>query len=282
MTYLLDKKSKTKRIKTIFSLLIIFAVFFYFRLPIFNFLSNISQFIFVPIVQTKNFLGEKIYGFSSFFHFKKSLVAENDNLKNIIFNYETKMQNYSVIENENKELKEILGRKTEKMNLVLASVLAKPKQSIHDTLLIDFGEKDGASNGALVFVNGDIPIGRIIEVGSKMSKVILFSKSGEKNEVIIPVARSSKTLELEGEQTEVVSNVHFSLIGRGGSNFEIEAPRDLKFEVGQTAVLPGLHPFVVAKVESVISDARDIVQKVLLVSPVNIQEVRFVQVASGF
>ena len=67
-------------------------------------------------------------------------------------------------------------------------------------------------------------------------------------------------------------------IGRGGGNFEMILLRDFVLKEGTEIVLPGIVPFVLGKVKAIISDPRDSFQKALLVSPVNIQEIRFVQV----
>ena len=55
-------------------------------------------------------------------------------------------------------------------------------------------------------------------------------------------------------------------------------PRDFKLLKGEQVVLPGISPKVVAVVETIISDPRDAFQKALLVAPVNIQELKFVEV----
>ena len=55
-------------------------------------------------------------------------------------------------------------------------------------------------------------------------------------------------------------------------------PRDLKLEKGDQVVLPGIIPYVVGIVETIISDPRDPFVKALLTSPVNIQELKFVEV----
>jgi hypothetical protein len=55
-------------------------------------------------------------------------------------------------------------------------------------------------------------------------------------------------------------------------------PRDLVIEKGNEVVLPGINIRAVATVETIISDPRDSYQKALLKSPINIQELKFVQV----
>lgn len=68
------------------------------------------------------------------------------------------------------------------------------------------------------------------------------------------------------------------LSGRGGGNFEMEAPRDVSILVGAEAVMPGITPYVLGKVAAVISDPRDAIQKFLLTAPVNVRELKFVEV----
>ena len=54
-------------------------------------------------------------------------------------------------------------------------------------------------------------------------------------------------------------------------------PRDFVLEKGSTVVLPG-SSYVVAVVKTIISDPRDSFIKALLVSPANVQELKFVEV----
>ena len=55
-------------------------------------------------------------------------------------------------------------------------------------------------------------------------------------------------------------------------------PRDFTLQKGDQVTLPGLTPYSVGIVETILSDARDPFQKALLTSPVNIQQIKFVEV----
>ena len=68
------------------------------------------------------------------------------------------------------------------------------------------------------------------------------------------------------------------MIERGGGNFEMILPRDFILERGSVVTLPGIFPYVVAIVDTIISDPRDSFAKILLTSPINIQELKFVEV----
>ena len=178
------------------------------------------------------------------------------------------MADYQIIVRENESLKEILSRQPEDKKFILAAVLAKPGVSPYDTLLLDLGAKDGAIIGNLVFAEGDIPIGRLTSVTSDTAKAILFSSTRERTPVIVPSSSIPA-----GE-----SNLFLEIIGRGGGNFEMILPRDFTLVRGDRVVLPGLRSYAVAIVETILSDPRDSFKKALLRSPVNIQDLKFVEV----
>lgn len=145
--------------------------------------------------------------------------------------------------------------------MTVAGILSKPNKSPYDTLVIDAGENENIEVGNLVFALGNIPIGKVAEVYGDTAKVTLFSSAREKTEVV-----------LSGQ------NAFVEIIGRGGGNFEMTLPRDFIVEAGREVVLPGINPYVVARVVTIISDPRDAFSKALLVSPVNIFELKFVEV----
>ncbi|MBU0612059.1 rod shape-determining protein MreC [Patescibacteria group bacterium] len=260
MNYPLNKKAKKNNLlKIVFGIFILVALI-YFRLEIFDGLSYAAHGIFRSVFIFGNNVGEKLSNTSSFFFSKKNLMQENENLKFQLDHISTRTLNYNSILDENNKLKEILGR-AETNQMVLAGILSKPNQSPYDTLIIDAGEKEGVMAGQKIFALGNIPIGRVVDVFPSSSKVILFSNPGEKTDVVI-----------SGR------DIFMQAIGRGGGNFEMILPRDLVLEKGAEIVLPGVTPYVLGIVQSILSDPRDPYQKALLTSPVNIQEIKFVQV----
>ena len=218
--------------------------------------------LFRPILILGNNVGEKFGNLGAYFTSKNSLYLQNQTLQSQLNEEEMRMANYNSISDENIGLKEILGRKNEKTSMVLATILSKPNQSIYDTLVVDVGAKQGIKIGDTVFAFGNIPVGRISEIYPSSSRIILFSNAGEKTQAII----SGKDIFME-------------LVGRGGGNFEMILPRDLTLQKGDQIVLPGINPYVLAIVQTIISDPRNPFTKALLTSPVNIQELKFVEVA---
>ncbi len=185
MSYLLDKKIKRNKILKYFIFVVVLFFLIYFRAGIFNGLSYVSQFVFRPVLILGNGIGQKLSEAGSYFYSKKSLLSENDSLKLKLSEQEARMSNYNSVLDENFKIKEILGRKNEKTDMILASILSKPNQSPYDTLVIDLGLKDNITAGQKVFALGNIPIGRVAEVYFNSSKIVLFSSPGEKTEVVI-------------------------------------------------------------------------------------------------
>lgn len=258
MSYLLDKKAQRKKQAAIF-FIVVFFILFYFRTSVFYGLSFASSTIFSPFLSLKNNTVAKFSEWQVYFNSKTSLTKELEDLQSKLSESEARMQNYDTVLDENENLKEIFNRKSEELKLTLAVILGRANQSPYDTLIIDAGESEGSTVGARVFALGNIPIGRIDTAYADSSKVILFSNSQE----ITPVN---------------IGGALFDIVGRGGGNFELILPRDFVLEKGAEAVLPGIVPYVVAEVVSTISDPRDSFKKVLLTSPVNIGELKFVQI----
>ncbi|MCE9585427.1 rod shape-determining protein MreC [Candidatus Nomurabacteria bacterium] len=261
MSYLLDKKQKRKKMQNIITGVVFLLFLIYFRVGIFNGFSGITHFIFRPVVILGNNIGGKFSNMGAYFSSKKSLNSENENLKMGLDELNARLANYTIVADENIKLKEILGRKNEKVSMTLASILSKPNSSPYDTLIIDAGTNQNIKTGNLVLALGNVPIGKVAEVYANSAKVILFSNPGEKTEVVV-----------------AGRDAFMNIIGRGGGNFELILPRDFVLENGTEVHLPGMSAYVLAYMQTIVSDPRDSFQKALFTSPVNIQELKFVEV----
>lgn len=261
MNYLQDRKNKKRPIWIILIIATVLFVVFFFYNSFFKGFSYSIAYISQPFLNLSHNINSGLNNIKSYFISKKSLQKENEDLRFRLNDSEARMTNYNTVLDENIKLKEDWGRKIEYKNTILATILAKPNKSLYDTLLIDIGESSGLKNDALVFAHGYVPVGRISEVNDSTSKVVLFSTSGVKTEVVI-----------SGQDSII------EILGRGGGNFEMIIPRDFELVNGTEVHLPGLTPYTVAKVETIISDPRDSLKKALLTSPVNIQNLKFVQI----
>jgi cell shape-determining protein MreC len=192
---------------------------------------------------------------------KQSVFAENQNLLQENADLKNQMLDYTVIKNENDQLKELMGRLPANHTFILGTILTKPNRSPYDTIIIDAGADEGLSVGMPVFANAVTPIGEINTVYPNESLVTLYSSPGQTTEAV-----------LDG------SNATVELLGRGGGNFEMTVPLDLPTDNGTNVVLPNTQSEIVAIVEDVISLPTDPVKKVILRSPINIQSLKWVEV----
>ena len=262
MSYLLDKKEKRKRFSKIAIGIVLLIILFCFRDSLWRGLSKASEIIFHPILILGKGVEGKFGNLGSYFVSKSYLYNQNQKLQAEVMFDDARMANYDSIVSDNASLKEILGRKDVKATMTVAGILSLPNQSPYDTLLIDAGLMEGVKIGDTVFALGDVPIGRISDVYSNSAKVILFSNPGETTQAMI-----------------TNGNTSVEVVGRGGGNFEIDLPKGFVLAVGDQVDLPGINPFVLAIVQKIISDPRNPSVKALLASPVNIENLKFVEVA---
>lgn len=237
-----------------------FLIIFFLRGQIFAVFSSAFKAAGFPIWTSSGAAEQKISSYSYIFRSRQSLLDENQSLKDELFAEIAGSADRQALLDENSQLKAILGRKAGRP-LILGVILAKPNRSPYDTMVIDLGAGDNLSKGQKVFAEGDILIGEVAEVYADTSLVKLYSTPGEKTDVI-----------LSG------TNTYAQATGRGGGNFEITLPQGMSVEKGTEAVFAGITPYVLGVVDEVISDARDPFQKILLSSPVNVADLKFVEI----
>lgn len=259
-----DKRQILKRKKVINNMILAFFVFILFTTGIVFYLNGFFYKIGLPFWRSEKFIMDKIDEFGYIPKSKKTLYEENEYLKKENDDLNISMMDYQIIKKENDDLKEILNRKQIEHNFVLANILSKPNHSPYDTILIDVGVSDGVNNGYMVYANGDIPIGTVEKVEDKTSLISLFTNPGVKTEGIIDNIGSS-----------------VELIGRGGGNFEVSLPVELEILEGTKIILPGLKSEIIAIVVGVISKPNDPIKKVILNSPINTQNLKWVEVKTN-
>jgi cell shape-determining protein MreC len=260
MNYLQDRRSKKRKFYIIASIVFVFLIVVFFQASIFSGLSSVAHAIFRPVIVVGNKIGGSFGNLGYYFMDKKWLGQENAELKKELEEKESELSNHKTILDENVKLKETLSRLADN-SYILSAILSKYPKSPFDTLLLDVGAEQGVAAGANVYAKGGVPIGKISELGNNTSIASLFSTPGQKTEVI-----------LSG------SDIYLEAVGRGGGNFEINIPRDFIINEGDEAVLPGIAPKTVAVFVKIISDPRDSFAKALFVSPVNIAELKFVEI----
>ncbi len=210
----------------------------------------------------ENAISHSIQNTFNLFKSKDSLLTENKELNDKIQSMTFDTLAMDILREENKQLKEVLGR-NENKNSILASVLRTPPFSPYDTFIIDVGKDKDIQIGDYILIGEHILLGEIVEVNQRSSKAKLFSSSGTVTRVLI----GSKSIAVEA-------------IGRGAGNFEVALPREVGIKVGDKIIIPNISSVVLGVVEQIDEDHTKTIQRVLFASPANIQSVRWVTVVS--
>ena len=257
MNHHLAKSYRRKRVILVLVVLLIALVFLLQK----GFLRAVNPFfvrIFTPIWQVENFTQDFL---SLKFDSKQDLYKQNILLKETLEKKDLELARVRSLEEENKSLKEILGRLPADRTVVLAGIVAKPNQTPYDTLIIDRGSNASLAPENLVFAKGDIIIGEIESVEGNTARVLMYSTPGNISQVVY------------GN-----TGRYFNAKGLGNGAFEVEVSREIEVFEGDMFFYPGLDNTLVGVAKKIEFDARDSFKRVLMKSPVNIQEERWVEV----
>jgi cell shape-determining protein MreC len=254
----LYKHKKTRLAKKIF---IIVACFFICLLLFLLFFFRLRETSLNESIWRVGLRGQSVSKvFISYLSSKNKLLNENIDLRNQLDTTKLELLNSSIYKDENKKLKEILGRK-EHDNILLAQILSKPNRSPYDIIVVDVGTNNAVAVGQKVLAKGLVPIGEVIEVGKKNSKISLYSTPGNITEAV-----------LENSQIDL------DLKGTGSGGFEIIVPKDVTVHTGQAILNKNMYSHIIALVSGVVSTEHDSYKKVLAKSPINIQELSWVEI----
>lgn len=198
----------------------------------------------------------------SFFRSKEMLILENEKLKARLQALDSLVVYTRALESTTEELISHFGREVFPPSLA-AGVLAHPPETPYDLLIIDVGRAQGVEVGDRVSLPESGALGKVAEVGEKISKVNLYSSSGEKTGAILERKHVPITLE-----------------GVGGGTFKFSVPRDISIEVGDKILLPGLRTELVGVVVQVELTPTDSEKHALVRALGNVSSIRFVSVHS--
>ena len=212
-----------------------------------------------PVTAVRGALSGAAGGFFSELRSKPALQAENEELKAALSRAAALLADRDLLVEENRELKAVLGR-PDAARLILAAVMLRPPGTPYDPLLIDAGAGEGVVAGALVFAGGGSAIGTVSEVYAKSARVALFSSPGASYEGLL---RGSVALTVEGD---------------GGGSFSGRIPSATPAGVGDALVLSGIAGGLMGEVSGIDAPEGDSFKTLYFHLPVNIFELRFVEV----
>jgi cell shape-determining protein MreC len=260
----LQTKNKRRGAKTLFVILLTAVlVVSLSNLFIEGGLSALFYKIGHPLWEADSYYGKTLKNFVSYFKTKSSLDYQNNFLKNENAILREKLSIYSETEKQNLELKELLGRFTEK-KIILAGVLSAPPRSPYDVLIIDAGTRNGIQAGDRVITAGGSVIGEIVSALGDFSRVGLYTSPG-------------RTLSgFLGEK-----RIPVEVVGIGGGNFEMILPKEEQVVEGESVFLPGLDNELIGTVSNVLTRDVDFLQLATVSAPVNLYELRYVGVVAS-
>lgn len=171
----------------------------------------------------------------------------------------------NVLKSENAMLKASLGRKAFEGQVLLAGVLMAPPASAYDTLVIDAGTAQGVAVGQNVSAGGSTIIGTVTDVSTDTARVTLLSAPGTSYDALVISKGSGSTLPI-------------SIAGQGGGSFSGQLPAGSAVAPGDSVVFAGVVGQFVAEVVAVDQRAGESFVTLYMHMPVNIFDLRFVQV----
>lgn len=187
---------------------------------------------------------------------------------------------------ENDYLKSLLGKTPEESNMILAAVVERPPRTPFDSLVLDIGSDQDILEGDMVFSDGLYIIGIVSGVSNHTSTVTLFSSSGQKIDALInSIAEGSKdvvdtvTSTSTKKKVEAKDSLNSVVVeGRGGGNFYIKIPKNIKVKVGDPVVWPSTENKLIGAIEIIDSGEGEAYSQVYFKSPINMNSLRYVQI----
>lgn len=248
-----------KRNYSLILLIIVILILVFVRPQMPNWVTKVTHYAASPIWSIKKSVTDDISVKS-----KKALLEENRTLLEELRRSQINKISNDLLREENISLKDLLGRNVYE-NTILASILVRPNSALYDTFIIDIGLNNNVKEGDYVIAYGDVVVGYIESAFSNTSLVKLFSSPGEQIDVIIG----------ENEVSAVAE-------GLGGGNFKMSLPRGMVINKFDVIITPTIESQILALVEEIIVNPTDSFQTILFKSPVNLSEIRFVQVQHSY
>ncbi len=282
MNYQLKNSSRSNRYKRPLQITAVIVVLFLLLRLIFpNVLFSILSTVYTPIWK----LGD-VMGVNDYFTTRGILLSENIDLRDRLNAMSGNVASITLLEQENTELKQFLGRRVPKSipeDFVLGAVLKVPPVSAYDDIIIDVGTNDNIEIGDTVFAAGSddsgvsaasssmrsmsttsptlVPIGVISQVSGGTSVVQLYSHPGQKYPVIIGP-----------------THIQATAVAKGGGTFQADLAQGANVHVGDIVSVPSIEPLIFGTIGSIIDNPAQPYSSVLFNEPVNIFQLRWVEV----
>ncbi|MBX4215832.1 hypothetical protein KW797_02705 [Candidatus Parcubacteria bacterium] len=189
---------------------------------------------------------------------KEALMTENERLAGEVTRLQELANSAEGLAAENERLAALLDGKGK--HTIVAPILVAPNRSPYDTFVVGAGSDRGVREGADVFAGNSL-IGSVEAVSPRSARIALFSSPGK-----VFAARINAVSPVE-------------VAGRGGGSFEAVVPRGTGIKEGDAVTVPALERISIGTVAAVLTDARDPLEKLLILSPVSFASLTDVEIA---
>ncbi len=220
-----------------------------------TFLENSIGVVLTPVQKVFTNVGDSVSGVFGYFADKEELRAEINRLKSENSELKAQINDNEGSKLENEQLRKLLNLKSSNTSFELetAEVIARNPSNWYNTLTIDKGAADGIATNQPVISAGNSLVGRIGEVGTTWSTVILLTDA--EHAAGAQVLRSGEFGICEGEG-DISSN--------GGCRLSFVS-KNANIIVGDTVVtsgLGGIYPkgLTIGKIQKIRPDIEGISQ----------------------
>jgi hypothetical protein len=256
-----NKKKSSYRLVHLFFVILIILAFVFLRKPFKNFAYKIA----VPILDSKTIFSRGLYSLT---HSKSDLLNRIESLESQNAELQTKLIDYSLVENENSGFK---GSVISNINGIVGTVIARPSKTLYDTLLIK--TSDPLKTGSVVYSISGVPLGN---VSDEKPNILIDDENNFFANTITLYSNPGNEIDADIILNNAMDAISVKLKGRGGGAYESVIPADVNVPVGSFVVIPEFSSKPIAEVVK-ISNRNDTKDKVIYFrSTVNFQYLRYI------
>lgn len=227
---------RTSRTKQYVILLAVGAVLVLLLMFVPRTVSSIASYIYTPILEIQTWFANSGDNVPHYFRDRHALITANQALEEQLVGSSGLERSLRRLEDENSNLRALLGATTTPRDGIMAGIISMPPQSPYDVLVIDKGHYDGVREGAPVFVAHDQVVGYVSAVHDFSASVVLVSTVGLESTVYI-----------------LGPNIYTTAIGEGNGILRIGVPQGIALTEGDLVVLPALYSGVFGEISEVAS-----------------------------